>query len=66
MDHDQKCFDLAETFLERTPHLATGTRTYQLATLIQQTIDDFVATEQSNYEPPDSGAAWTGGFADNH
>jgi hypothetical protein len=57
MDHDQKCFDLAETFLERTPHLATGTRTYQLATLIQQTIDDFVATEQSNYEPPDSGAA---------
>ena len=37
---DHKCYDLAEAFLEDTPHLNTVTRRMALAALIQFTIDD--------------------------
>lgn len=60
-----KCYDLAETFLEDSPHLATAKRTEELSALIQTTIEDWLDREQSNYEPPDP-PGWEGGFADNH
>jgi hypothetical protein len=63
--YDVKCFDLAEAFLEDSPHLATARRTQELAALIQTTIEDWLDHEQSNYEPPDP-PGWEGGFADNH
>jgi hypothetical protein len=63
--YDAKCYDLADAFLSDTPHLNTDKRTRQLARIIQQEIEDFIAGEQRNYEPPDP-PGWEGGFADNH
>lgn len=63
--YDVKCYDLADEFLSDTPHLHTEKRTDELAKLIQQAIEDFIADEQRNYEPPDP-PGWEGGFADNH
>lgn len=63
--YDSRCYDLAETFLEDTPHLNTESRRDELATMIQQQIESFIEYEQSNYEPPDP-PGFEGGFADNH
>lgn len=63
--YDSRCYDLADLFLSDTPHLATTSRTDELAALIQRTIEDFIAHEQNNYEPPDP-PGFEGGFADNH
>lgn len=63
--YDSKCFDLAEAFLDDAPHLATTSRTEELAALLQRTIEDWIEYEQSNYEPPDP-PGWEGGFAPNH
>lgn len=65
MAWDQKCFDLAQAFLSDTPHLETNRRTEELAQLIQTTIEDWIALEEGNYEPPDP-PGFEGGFADNH
>lgn len=53
---DTKCFDLAEEFLSDTDtfHIHSEARCNELAALIQQTIEDFIADALSNYEPPDS------------
>lgn len=64
-NYDTKCYDLAEAFLEDTPHLATATRTDELAALIQSTIEGYIAHEERNYEPPDP-PGFEAGFADNH
>jgi hypothetical protein len=64
-NYDQKCFDLAEAFLEDEPHLATERRTDELAALIQSTIEDYITYEQGNYEPPGP-PGFEAGFADNH
>lgn len=50
---DPKCFDLAEAFLEDHPHLRNERRSNELAQIIQTAIDEYIADEQSNYEPPD-------------
>ena len=67
--YDPACYTLAAMFLEDVPHLQTGERTDALASLIQQTIEDFIAYEQNNYEPP-TGAPQNDpdfvAFADNH
>jgi putative ribosome biogenesis GTPase RsgA len=63
--YDVKCYDLANTFLSDTPHLHTVDLAHALAEIIQQTIEEFIAYEQENYEPPDP-PGWEGGFADNH
>lgn len=63
--YDTKCFDLADAFLEDVPHLRTPRRTDELAALIQQAVEDFIASEQRNYEPPDP-PGFEGGFAANH
>lgn len=63
MAYDSKCYDLAEAFLEDEPHLNTEGRRDELAQLIQTTIEDFIAHEQSNYEPPDG---WQPGGPDLH
>ena len=63
--YDEKCYNLAEDFLEDHPHLLTDRRTDELATLIQRTIEDWIAYEHNNYEPPDP-PGWEGGFAENH
>ena len=47
---DSRCFDLAEIFLEGEPHLATLDKTNELASLIQQTIEDFIAYERNHYD----------------
>lgn len=60
-----KCRDYAEDALSDHHHLWTQRRTEELAVLIRQTVTDYIATEQSNYEPPDP-PGWEGGFADNH
>ena len=63
--YDSKCFDLAETFLEDVPAINTYRRVDELAALIQQTIEAYIAHEQDNYEPLDP-PGWEGGFAPNH
>lgn len=63
--YDTACFDLAESFLSDHPHLATTTRTDELASLIQSMIEGWIAYENGNYEPPDP-PGFEGGFADNH
>jgi hypothetical protein len=65
MSYDQKSYDLAEGFLEDAPHLNTTRRRHELAQLIQSTIEDYIASEQSNYEPPDP-PGFEAGFAENH
>lgn len=63
--YDSKCHDLATDFLSDTPHLDTTDRVHELATLIQKTIEDFIADAERNYEPPDP-PGFEAGFADNH
>jgi len=63
--YDTKCADLADHFLQDTPHLWTDGRVAALAAEIQQTVEDFIADEQRNYEPPDP-PGFEGGFAPNH
>lgn len=65
MTYDSKCHDLASAFLEDEPALFTDRRCNELAALIQQTIEDFIADERRNYEPPDP-PGWEAGFAENH
>lgn len=60
MAFDTKCYDLAEAFLEDEPHLNTEGRRNELAQLIQTTIDDFIACERGDYEPPDGWDQITG------
>lgn len=63
--YDPRCLDLAQTFLEDEPVLDTVTRRAELAALIQMTIEDWLESERSNYEPPDP-PGFEGGFAANH
>ena len=67
--YDPRCYDLAALFLEDVPHLDTNARVLELAALIQSTIEDYIALEEDNYEPP-TGAPQDdpdfAGFADNH
>lgn len=65
MAFDSKCFDLAEAFLQDTPHIWTESRVSKLAQEIQDTIESFIRDEQDNYEPPDP-PGFEAGFADNH
>jgi hypothetical protein len=62
---DTKCKELAEAFLEDTPHLWTDKRSNELAAAIQTTVEDYISTEEANYEPPDP-PGFEGGFAENH
>jgi hypothetical protein len=64
--YDTKCWELADQFLGDHPHLHDEDRTDALAKLIQRAIEDFIAHENANYEPRETGDAWTGGFAANH
>lgn len=64
-NYDSRCYDLAEVFLSDEPHLNTDRRRHELALLIQSAIEDWIAHEQSNYEPPDP-PGFEGGFAENH
>lgn len=65
MAYDSKCYDLAEAFLEDSPHLNGDRRRGELAQLIQSTIEGYIAHEETNYEPPDP-PGFEAGFADNH
>ncbi len=65
LDFKTRCWDLADYALRDRPHLATTRRTEKLTAMIQQTIEDFIAHEQSNYEPP-SPPGFEAGFCDNH
>lgn len=63
--YDPKSYDLASAFLEDEPVLFTHKRCHELALLIQAAIEDFIADERRNYEPPDQ-PGFEGGFAGNH
>lgn len=65
MAYDTKCYDLAEAFLEDTPHLNTEKNRDELAQLIQTTIEDQVQHLERNYEPADP-PGFEAGFAANH
>lgn len=62
MAYDQKCYDLAEAFLEDMPHLNTEGRRDALAKEIQETIEGFIALEELSYEPSQYGDTLFGGF----
>ena len=64
--YDQRCYDLAALFLGDEPHLHTEEKCDDLAKLIQTTIEDYINSENSNYEPKQHGDSWAGGFAENH
>lgn len=65
MSFDAKCYDLAEAFLEDTPHLWTDKRAKELAQIIQDAVEGYIELEQRNYQPPDP-PGFEAGFADNH
>jgi len=48
--YDTACYTLADMFLEDVPHLQTDGRVHELAHLIQQTIEDFIAEERLTKE----------------
>lgn len=64
--YDQKCWDLADVFLSDEPHLHTTDRIDGLAKIIQGAIEDYIEFEKDNYEPKETGDAFSGGFAENH
>ncbi len=68
MSYDEKCYELALAVLDEkhTQHIYTGKNADELAELIQNTVENFIAEKLDNYEPPDDPVAWSGGFADNH
>jgi hypothetical protein len=63
--YDTKCRDLADAFLEDSPHLNTEARAVELAGIIQVAVEDYIKAEEDNYEPPDP-PGFEGGFAENH
>lgn len=62
--YDSRCYDLASIFLEDVPG-ALDDQCKELAAEIQQTIEDWIADYQRNYEPPDP-PGFEAGFAENH
>jgi hypothetical protein len=68
MSYDEKCYELAEAFLDDpdTQHINTESNREKLAQDIQDAIEQFIMTAKDNYEPPDDPVAWSGGFAPNH
>ena len=66
MTYDEKCYELALVFLSDHPHINTDAMADELASVIQDTIEDFIKFKLDNYEPPDDPIAWSGGFAANH
>ena len=48
--YDEKCWDLANAFLDDEPHLQTADNFNELASLIQSTIEDFIADKNRNYD----------------
>jgi hypothetical protein len=63
--YDPACADLAEHFLQDDPQLWGPARVKALALKIQQAVEDFIADERRNYEPPDP-PGFEAGFAENH
>jgi hypothetical protein len=62
--YDPACYELATSFLEDS-RVFNDKRCDELARLIQQTIEDYIAHEERNYEPSDQ-PGFEGGFAANH
>jgi hypothetical protein len=54
MGYDQKCYDLAEAFLDDTPEINTTANTERLAQLIQDTIEDEIGDMQLRAVMPSS------------
>lgn len=63
---DPKCWTLADDFIGDDPQLGSLDYVDRLAAEIQRTIEEFIKEARDNWEPPDYGEAWTGGFAENH
>lgn len=65
--YDNKCFDLAEFFLEDEPAgLNTEANRRALAIEVQEAIESFIADKRSNYEPLDPMRGVEFPFAENH
>jgi hypothetical protein len=62
---DEKCGDLAESFLEEESGLNTARHVSELASEIQATIENYIERKRQDYEPPDP-PGFEGGFAENH
>jgi hypothetical protein len=48
--YDEKCYRLAEQFLEDEPELYTMDKCHHLACAIQQAVEDFIESERSTLE----------------
>lgn len=68
MSYDEKCYGLAEAFLDDTDtqHINTEFHRDKLAQAVQDAVESYMVSAKDNYEPPDDPDAWSGGFADNH
>ena len=55
MTYDEKCYDLAESFLSEVPlaGFADERQCEKLAQVIQQAIEDFIEYATDNYDPPE-------------
>jgi hypothetical protein len=58
-------WELADIVLDDLPEAGHDDRD-RLAEHIQQAIEAWIAHYKDNYEPRETGDAWTGGFAENH
>lgn len=56
MTFDEKCFDLAEYFLEGEPDMATDRNKRRLAAEIQATIEDWIGYERTDPLPDTNGS----------
>jgi len=65
LTYDEKCGDLAESFLEDEGGLNTARNVSELASEIQATIENYIDRKRQDYEPPDP-PGFEGGFAENH
>ena len=64
--YDAKCYELAVFFLDHDePHLADPDRLAELSQVIQDAIEDWIKTENDNYDGGETGNH-IAGFAKNH
>lgn len=50
ISYDTKCWELADAFLTDEPHLRDMDRINRLAAAIQEAIEDWIKSENDNYE----------------
>jgi len=57
MSYDSKCYELAEHFLQDSPHINTEATRHRFAQYIQTGVEDWLSTEESDYAEAKAGTS---------